>query len=391
MTAPDITHKKWPGKTSSASSLSSHSTSQRLTEWFDLRSRQLFIFPAVFLILVFSVFPLVASLVISFTRIRPRAGGYFFRFVGLKNFKKLYTGSEQYHVLGTFEGISFLGWAAIIISAVLLLWWLYRYVQRDFKLLGFVGRLISAIAGFGFTVLFAATLLSGNNFGTLPMTLIYVLFGCSLQFLIGMGLAFLCSQPLKGRTFFRIIFFMPLMITPVGIAYQWRMLADMNRGPFSALWQWFGLQDFAWGSQAWPARTMIMIADAWMWIPFIFVVLLAAFETVSKDLVEAAEVDGAGKWLVFRDITWPQIAPVAGTVVLIRWIEGFKLVDIPNVMTNGGPGISTETMTMHSWTQWRALDFSGSSAVAYTLLIVSVVICVSFFNFVIRKYSDANK
>ena len=71
-----------------------------------------------------------------------------------------------------------------------------------------------------------------------------------------------------------------------------------------------------------------MIADAWMWIPFIFIVLVAALDTVSKDLVEAADVDGAGKFLIFKDVIWPQIAPVAGTVVLIRWIEGFKLVDI---------------------------------------------------------------
>ncbi|MEK9669153.1 MAG: sugar ABC transporter permease, partial [Deltaproteobacteria bacterium] len=80
-----------------------------------------------------------------------------------------------------------------------------------------------------------------------------------------------------------------------------------------------------------------------------------------------------------------QIAPVAGTVVLIRWIEGFKLIDIPNVLTHGGPGIATETMTMHSWSLWKALNFSSSAAIAYTLLFVSVVICVSFFNFVIRR------
>ncbi|MGA0127638.1 MAG: carbohydrate ABC transporter permease, partial [bacterium] len=185
---------------------------------------------------------------------------------------------------------------------------------------------------------------------------------------------------------FRILFFIPLMITPVGIAYQWRMLADMNKGPFSELWNWVGLGEFAWGSDPWAARTMVMLADAWMWIPFMFIVMLSAIETVSDDLIEAAEVDGASKWMVFTDVIWPQIAPVAGTVILIRWIEGFKLIDIPNVLTHGGPGIATETMTMHSWSLWKALDFSGSSAVAYTLLFVSVVICVSFFNFVIRRF-----
>lgn len=379
------------GPTVLAGSFISDSRQNALGEWLDRQSRQLFIFPAVFLILVFSIFPLVASLVISFTRIRPRAGGYQVRYVGLKNFKKLFTGSEQYHLLGTFEGISVLGWVIIISATILIGWWLYRYVRRDFRLIGFLGRLVTASMGVGLAFLFGATLFSGSNFGTVPMTLIYVLFGCSIQFLIGLGLAFLCSQPIKGRTFFRVVFFIPLMITPVGIAYQWRMLADMRLGPISPLWQWAGLGEFAWGSHPWAARTMVMIADGWMWIPFIFVVMLAALETVSRDLVEAAEVDGAGKWLIFRDITWPQIVPVAGTVVLIRWIEGFKLVDIPNVMTNGGPGIATETLTMHSWTQWRALDFAGSSAVAYTLLIVTVIICVSFFNFVIRRSSVHNE
>ena len=362
-----------------------------LNEWIDRQSRKLFITPAVFLILVFSVFPLIASLVISFTRVRPRAGGYNMRFVGFKNFKKIFFGSEQYHLLGTFEVISALGWCLILIILSLLLWWLYTYTKKDFKLIGFIGRVISATFVLSIIILFSVTLLSGNNFGTLPMTIIYVIFGCSIQFLIGLGLAYICSMNLKGRTFFRVLFFMPLMITPVGIAYQWRMLADMNRGPLSGIWQAFGLGDLAWGSLAWPARTIIMIADAWMWIPFIFIVLVASLDTVSKDLVEAADVDGASKLLIFKDVIWPQIAPVAGTVVLIRWIEGFKLVDIPLVMTSGGPGISTETLTMHSWTQWRALDFGGSSAVAYTLLFVTVIICVSFFNFVIRKYSQANQ
>ena len=362
-----------------------------LNEWIDKQSRKLFITPAVLLILVFSVFPLIASLVISFTRVRPRAGGYNMRFVGFRNFKKIFFGSEQYHLLGTFEAISGLGWCLILVMLFALLWWLYSYIKKDFKLIGFIGRVISAAFIFSVTILFSVTLFSGNNFGTLPMTIIYVIFGCSIQFLIGLGLAYICSMNLKGRTFFRILFFMPLMITPVGIAYQWRMLADMNRGPLSGIWQSFGFGDLAWGSLAWPARTIIMIADAWMWIPFIFIVLVAALDTVSKDLVEAADVDGAGKWLIFKDVIWPQIAPVAGTVVLIRWIEGFKLVDIPLVMTSGGPGISTETLTMHSWTQWRALDFGGSSAVAYTLLFVTVIICVSFFNFVIRKYSQANQ
>ena len=107
-----------------------------LNEWIDKQSRKLFITPAVLLILVFSVFPLIASLVISFTRVRPRAGGYNMRFVGFRNFKKIFFGSEQYHLLGTFEAISALGWCLILVMLSALLWWLYSYTKKDFKLIG---------------------------------------------------------------------------------------------------------------------------------------------------------------------------------------------------------------------------------------------------------------
>jgi multiple sugar transport system permease protein len=161
------------------------------------------------------------------------------------------------------------------------------------------------------------------------------------------------------------------------------MLADTTKGPFSPLWQWLGLGDFAWVASAWTARVFIVVGDSWQWIPFVFVILLAALENVPRDLVEASEVDGASGWQTFREITWPQILPVAVTVILIRVIEAFKIVDLPNIMTAGGPGIATESMTLHSFFAWRALDLGQSAAISYLLLFVTVVLCVSFFNLVV--------
>jgi multiple sugar transport system permease protein len=174
------------------------------------------------------------------------------------------------------------------------------------------------------------------------------------------------------------------MVTPVGIAYTFRMLADMTVGPFSPLWQALGLGSFDWATNQWSARLIIMLGESWQWTPFIFIVMLAAFESQPRDEVEAAELDGASTFQIFRDITWPSVAPVAATVLLIRMIEAFKIVDLPNVLTNGGPGISTESLTLHSFIQWRALDLGASAAVAYSLLFVSTVVCVSFFNFVVE-------
>jgi multiple sugar transport system permease protein len=198
---------------------------------------------------------------------------------------------------------------------------------------------------------------------------------------VGLGLAFLCAQRLAGRRFFRVVFFMPMMITPVGVAYTFRMVTDTTKGPFTPLWGLFGLTDYAWSVHAWSARLAVMIGDAWQWIPFMFIVLLAAIENQPREQMEAAMVDGASRWQMFRHITVPTILPVSITLFLIRVIEAFKIVDLPNVMTNGGPGIATESMTLHAFIAWRTLDLGGSAAVAYMLLIVVAFFCTAFLSF----------
>jgi multiple sugar transport system permease protein len=174
------------------------------------------------------------------------------------------------------------------------------------------------------------------------------------------------------------------MVTPVGIAYTFRMLADMQKGPFAPLLQAFGVSEWSWATEAWSARLMVLVGDTWQWTPFMFIVLLAAIENQPRDQVEAARIDGANGFQIFRDITWPAIAPVAATIVLIRLIEAFKIIDLPNVLTGGGPGLATESMTLHAFLAWRTQDLGGSAAVGYLLLFVSTIVCVSFFNFVVR-------
>jgi len=129
----------------------------------------------------------------------------------------------------------------------------------------------------------------------------------------------------------------------------------------------------------------VMIGDVWQWTPFIFIILLAAIETLPHELVEAAVVDGASRWNVFWRITFPQILPATTTVVLIRLIEGFKIIDLPNVLTNGGPGTATESLTLHAYTIWRALDIGGSAAVAYMLLLLVTFVSVTYVNLFRRR------
>ena len=351
-------------------------------EWLDRHSSTFFIAPAVTFILIFAIFPTFYSIVFALSRVRFTADGLQFRFVWFQNFAKQFFGNDQQHFLGKIGTMGVFGTVFLVAVTAAVLWWLYRSVKFT-SWVGMLGRIISAAMAIFIAWVMAASLLSGNSIGTLLTTLFYVFVGCALQFVIGTGLAFLCSQPIAGKNFFRVIFFIPLMITPLGVGYAMKMVADITKGPFQPLFGAAAVDTWVWSADPWASRFVMMICDSWQWIPFLFICMLAALENVSRDHVEAAQVDGASSVQIFREIIWPQIIPVAVTVLLIRMIEAFKIVDLPNIMTGGGPGSSTESMTLHSMYIWRANDVGTSAAVAYLLLIITVVVCASFFNYVV--------
>lgn len=111
-----------------------------------------------------------------------------------------------------------------------------------------------------------------------------------------------------------------------------------------------------------------------------FIVLLAAIEGQALELIEAALMDGATRWQIFRYITLPQLLPVSLTLVLIRMIEGFKIIDLPNVLTNGGPGTATESLTLQAFFAWRTLDLGGAMAIAFSLMVLVMFLAVTIVN-----------
>jgi len=416
-----------------------------LTQWLDDRSGGLFVGPAVAVLLAFSIFPIGLSALLSVSRFSLQAGGVDLRFVGALNYRRLLFGSQQYHFLGTQGAMPWWGWPVLAVAVGAIAWGFSRSLDgvrqssaaslvcllaaallaplgpfirwttpvieaidvpwfvwlggvgaalfvvavllhrvARLGIAGACGRLLAATVALIVTMAVIATGGPGGQPGSMLTTLFYVVVGIALQFGLGLGLALLTAQDIRARNFFRLAFFLPLMVTPVGVAYTFRMLADMSVGPLAPVARFFGLGALTWAQDAWSARWVVLLSDTWQWTPFMFIVLLAAVEGQSREQVEAAQLDGASSWRIFRDITWPSIAPTAAAVVLIRLIEGLKIVDLPNVLTNGGPGIATESMTLHAFIDWRTLNLGGSSAVAYMLLFVATVSAVSFFNFVLR-------
>lgn len=375
-------------KTVPSLSFTSHQSGwrERLGTWVERTTGSVFILPAVLVVLFLSIFPLLLSLYLSLTRLKLVKGGIEFHFVWLANYQKLFFGGEKTHFLGVVGRPSILGWLIFSIVVVLLGYSLVRNLSgQKFRLRGLIGSLFSSVLAGLIAWLLVTTLGVGGRPGTLVVTLLYVFIDVILQYILGLGLAMLVTQRLPGRRFFRVVFLVPMMITPVGIGYMFRMMTDTTVGPFTPIWQAAGLVNYSWVNYAWGARTAVMITDIWQWTPFMFIVLLAALEGQSVELAEAAKVDGANRWQTFWYITLPQILPVSSTLILIRMIEAFKIVDLPNILTNGGPGTATESLTLQAFFTWRALDLGSSAAIAYTLLFLVTFIGLSYVNLIRRR------
>jgi multiple sugar transport system permease protein len=342
-----------------------------MSAWLERQAGVIFLLPAVGLMLGFALFPLLGSLYSSLIRIRFSSGQTELDFVGLANYRKLLLGSEQAHFLGR-GGEALWVWAALFFLALLLAWGLYRRRRQGRG--GVVWPLLGGALVLAFTWLVLSRLVPGSLMGTLQTTLFYVFVGTALQYGLGLWLALLCAERLPGTRFFRVVFMLPLAITPVGIAYMFRMLTDTSKGPLQPLWAALGLSGFSWVNDPWGARFAVLIGDTWQWTPFAFIVLLAALQSIPQEQVEAAAVDGATRWQIFRYVIFPYLLPASATLILIRMIEGFKIVDLPNILTNGGPGTATESLTLHAYFAWRTLDVGTAAALGFVLLILVSVL-----------------
>ncbi len=355
----------------------------------DGAARWLFIWPAVLLILFLSIFPLVASVVLSVSRVAFKGGGVDLSFVGLTSYNQLLFGTERVHFLGLLKNPNPLGWAFVIAVAAFVGWRIRRAATGGIRPVFLLLRVLGALAAVVFAFYLAQALMSdGGRPGAVIVTIFFVVVGIAVQLLIGLGLALLAVQPLPFRRFFRVAFLIPLTITPVGIGYMFRMMTDTSKGPFEPLLVALGLRNWTWVNDPWAARIAVIIGDTWQWTPFVFIVLLAAIEGLDHEVREAAWVDGASRWQSFVHITVPAILPVTTTIVLIRMIEGFKIIDMPNILLGGGPGTATQSLTLESYLDWNTLNLGRSAAIAYLLLILVSVIATAYVSLVRQRVTE---
>ncbi|MCX6044590.1 MAG: sugar ABC transporter permease [Chloroflexi bacterium] len=220
------------------------------------------------------------------------------------------------------------------------------------------------------------TLLHNSSFWrTVKNTVIFMLGVVPAQLIVGMGVALCLDNITRGRKFFRTWFLMPLMVSPVVVSFVvGRMLFAEDIGPVNEFLRFLGFKGIPWFTNSTWAMVMLMIVDVWQWSSFMILMLMAGLQGIPPDLHEAANVDGATAWQSFWRITMPLLVPILVTALLIRIIDAFKVVDIVMVLTGGGPGQATETVTLAIYrTGVKGGDLAFGSSQAYFLMIIMLV------------------
>ena len=230
----------------------------------------------------------------------------------------------------------------------------------------------------------------GRFWSTTRVTVTFVFFAVGFQYLLGLGLAILLNQEVRFRRFFRVVFLIPMMLTPAAVGYVGRMLFNEGIGPINDIIQALGGPMVKWLTSIKLALPTLILVDTWEWVPFMMIVLLAGLQALPPEVFESARVDGASSWQTFQHITFPMLLPVSITVIVIRGLEAFKLFDIVMVMTGGGPGTSTETVTMYAYqVSMKNGNLGYGSAIAYALLIMITIFAMIFLNSMRRRAASA--
>jgi multiple sugar transport system permease protein len=197
-----------------------------------------------------------------------------------------------------------------------------------------------------------------------------------LEYIVGLAVAVALDSVTVGRRFYRILFWLPVMMGSVLVTLiVGRMMYDPVAGPLNTLIGWFGLAPVPWLADRRIAMFSIILVDIWWSTAFIIMMLLAGLQSLPEEVNDAARVDGATEWQLFWRVTFPLLAPVSATVILIRIVDAWKVIDIINVLTGGGPGRATQSVTLLVYQLGvRGGDISYASTMAWALTLIIAVV-----------------
>lgn len=223
-------------------------------------------------------------------------------------------------------------------------------------------------------------LTSSEFLHTLIVTAKLMAMTLSVQLVLGVGIALLVTQKLPGMGVARTLLLVPMMISPVIVGLVWLFLYFPELGYLNYFLSFLGVGAIPWITSTNWALWAIAIADIWQWTPFVMMGTAAALQSLSPEPYEAAMIDGNSRWDVFTRVTLPQLKPVLVSLMFLRAIDAFKIYDIIFVLTKGGPGDTTEVLSLfiyrQSFTFWR---MGVGAAASFVSLVIIVVLITLFF------------
>lgn len=213
---------------------------------------------------------------------------------------------------------------------------------------------------------------------SLSVTLIFAFSVVSIEMVLGVGLALLLDRNIRGMSILRTLFILPMMIAPVVVGLMWRYMYHPTVGTFNRTLESIGIDGVDWLGQY--ALLSVIIADIWQWTPFIFILSLAALQSLPRSALEAARIDGATGWQQIVHIKIPLMMPVLIVTALLRLIDAFKVLEVILVMTEGGPGLSTEILALRiSRTAQEFRELGTAAAMSNYLLLLLLIFTLAMF------------
>ena len=195
----------------------------------------------------------------------------------------------------------------------------------------------------------------------------------AIQMLLGIFVGHWLRQNFRGRDLLFTLLMLPMMLSPVVVGFLWKYMYNSEWG----LVNWFvsilGFDKIDWLGRADAALWALVVADTWMWTPFIALLATAAFRGIPATIYEAAEVDGASRCYIFFRVTLPMAAPVLAIALIIRLIDSFKQYDLILALTGGGPGSATETVSFAVARSAFTYFYTGEAAALSVILLLIVI------------------
>lgn len=210
-------------------------------------------------------------------------------------------------------------------------------------------------------------------------TILFAIVSVTLEIVIGLCIAMaLCSDKMWARII-TSIFLIPMIMAPVAIGTLWRMMLDSSTGIINYFLSFFGIHGITWLSSPKTAMLSVILVNVWQLVPWVTIICAAGLKSLPAECIQAACVDGANNGQIFRKIVLPMISPLMVIVIMLRFVDAFKVFDTIYVMTNGGPGSATEMLPNYIYKQGLKFFNAGYSASLAIVFVLTMTIVTALF------------